>query len=56
MGMITKELTGTLADIFDEYKEQINVAVSLSGINLDSTILVMFFRTNRPCISGCVVY
>ena len=42
------ELTGMLADLFDEYKEQLNIAISLPGINLDSAMEVLAEISPEP--------
>lgn len=42
------ELTGMLADLFDEYKEQLKIAVSLPGINLDSAMEVLAEISPEP--------
>ena len=42
------ELTGMLTDLFDEYKEQLNIAVSLPGINLDSAMEVLAEISPKP--------
>ena len=44
----TEELTGMLADFFDEYKEQLDIAVSLPGINLDSAMEVLAEISPKP--------
>ena len=42
------ELTGMLADLFEEYKEQLKIAVSLPGINLDSAMEVLAEISPEP--------
>jgi transposase len=42
------ELTGMLAELFDEYKEQLNIAISLPGINLDSAMEVLAEISPEP--------
>jgi transposase len=43
-----RELTGMLADLFEEYKEQLKIAVSLPGINLDSAMEVLAEISPEP--------
>ena len=42
------ELAGMLADLFEEYKEQLKIAVSLPGINLDSAMEVLAEISPEP--------